>query len=72
MQAGSDRPLLAAASLDRAFYLWAALNDKPAQARVLAALESLSKSTGHPKTVQPYRYVQKKPSLFDPINRLCP
>ncbi|MDR2368546.1 MAG: hypothetical protein LBF58_10665 [Deltaproteobacteria bacterium] len=72
LQSKTDRPLLAAASLDRAFYLWTALNDKQAQRRVLAALEALSKATGHPKTVQPYRDVQKKPSLFDPINRLCP
>ncbi|MDR0620403.1 MAG: hypothetical protein LBJ61_00765 [Deltaproteobacteria bacterium] len=72
IQSKTDRPLLAAASLDRAFYLWTALNDKPAQTRVLAALQALSKATGHPKTVQPYRDVQRKPSLFDPINRLCP
>ncbi|MDR2386437.1 MAG: hypothetical protein LBE80_02490 [Deltaproteobacteria bacterium] len=72
IQIKTDRPLLAAASLDRAFYLWTALNDKKAQARVLTALESLSKSTGHPKTVQAYRDLRNKPSLFDPINRLCP
>ncbi|MDR1677244.1 MAG: hypothetical protein LBS44_02510 [Deltaproteobacteria bacterium] len=72
LQSKTDRPLLAAASLDRAFYLFTALNDRPAQARVLKALETLSKTTGHPKTVQPYKDIQKKPALFDPINRLCP
>jgi tetratricopeptide (TPR) repeat protein len=72
IQAKTGRPLLAAASLDRAFYLWAALRDRQAQARVLSSLESLSGSSGHPKSTQGYREVLRKPGLFNPIDRLCP
>lgn len=62
----------AASNLDRAFYLFAALGDRQAQRRVLAALVKLSKETGFPKSIEPYQRVMKDPKLFDPINELCP
>jgi tetratricopeptide (TPR) repeat protein len=72
LQAKSDRPEQAAASLDRAFYLWVALGDRPAQERTLASLENLHQSSNHPKSIDVYRRVYRNPSSFDPINRLCP
>jgi tetratricopeptide (TPR) repeat protein len=68
----SSRAKQAASSFDRAFYLWAALGDRQAQARVLAELEKLSSETGFPKTAVQYRKVFNNPELFDPIKRVCP
>jgi Tfp pilus assembly protein PilF len=62
----------AAASLDRAFYLWAALGDKTALNRTMQSLSALSKSSGAPKNVEVYQRIQRNPAAFDPINRLCP
>jgi hypothetical protein len=72
LQARTGRPSEAAASLDRAFYLWAALGDGAARARTLAALEALNKETGHPRSVDVYRRINRNPSSFDPINKQCP
>ncbi|MDR3204671.1 MAG: hypothetical protein LBV23_07995 [Deltaproteobacteria bacterium] len=62
----------AAASFDRAFYLFAALGDREAQKRILKELEALNSQSGFPKSLTTYRQVMAKPNLFDPINRQCP
>jgi tetratricopeptide (TPR) repeat protein len=72
IQAESGRPLEAAGSLDRAFYLWAALGDRAAQRRTLDRLTALNRESGHPKTLKPYQDVLRDPNLFNPMERLCP
>jgi tetratricopeptide (TPR) repeat protein len=72
LEAASGRAGEAAASLDRAFYLWAALGDKTSQKRVLEALKSLKAESGRPKSLKPYEDVSRRPELFDPLSRLCP
>jgi tetratricopeptide (TPR) repeat protein len=72
IQSSSNRPMEAAASLDRAFFLRAALGDRASQRRIMDLLEKLSASSGHPKSLAPYRDVIRDPALFDPLQRLCP
>jgi tetratricopeptide (TPR) repeat protein len=72
LQAAAGRPEEAAGGLDRAFYLWAALGDRPGQERILGLLASLREASGLPKTLKPYQDVLKSPELFNPIERLCP
>lgn len=72
LEASTGRAAEAAASLDRAFFLWAALGDRSAQRRVMGSLEELSKTSGIPKNLKPYQDVIKNPKLFDPMERLCP
>jgi tetratricopeptide (TPR) repeat protein len=60
-----------AQSLDRAFYLWAAVGHREAVTRVFALLEKTSRQ-GFPKELAHYLEVIKNPEAFDPLGQACP
>jgi tetratricopeptide (TPR) repeat protein len=62
----------AASSLERAFYLRAALRDRDGMGRVMGALRTLNRDRGLPKTLAPMEAVQRDPSLFNPMEERCP
>jgi tetratricopeptide (TPR) repeat protein len=66
-----ERIAEAAQSLDRSFYLFAALKDSAGTNRLYELLKTASEK-GYPKDLSPYRTVLKNPDSFDPIERLCP
>ncbi|MDR1545232.1 MAG: hypothetical protein LBU12_00645 [Deltaproteobacteria bacterium] len=72
IQGQTGRVAEAALSLDRAFYLRAALGDRAALERTLKRLTQSSRSAGLPKSLAPYLAVWRDPELFDPIRRGCP
>jgi tetratricopeptide (TPR) repeat protein len=62
----------AASSLERAFYLRAALSDNAGMARVMAALRASAAEHGLPKSLAPMERVMKDPKLFNPMEDRCP
>jgi hypothetical protein len=62
----------AASSLERAFYLRAALKDSGGMKRILDGLSAFHRDYGVPKNLAPFRAVARDPSLFDPLGERCP
>jgi tetratricopeptide (TPR) repeat protein len=69
--AAEDFPA-AASSLERAFYLRAALKDREGTRRVLSALRELRLSAGLPKSLERIEAVARDPELFSPMDDRCP
>jgi tetratricopeptide (TPR) repeat protein len=61
----------AAQSLDRSFYLWAAIQNKEGLERTWKLLEK-TRQKGWPKDLAPYREVRNNPRKYDLLSQTCP
>ncbi|MDR2142608.1 MAG: tetratricopeptide repeat protein [Deltaproteobacteria bacterium] len=71
MELAAGQTRQAAQSLDRAFYLWAALGNREGMSRTYAGLGQTHQN-GHPQDLASYQKILAHPASFDPLGQGCP